>query len=330
MSRPTQDVCRLLKDHPELPQFVNEIYEAKSAGRISWPSWCFIPVGIWSQLAELEYELGNPVDLSDLLAALKETPVTGDLPSQVLLRLPEWAVYVETPGFAFYGHPVEGFYGSLDYNLQHDVPELRLMFAVPPASFQTLSIVLDDSPLEETLANLVKYVDLDKDIENVLPGLSPTEKTAAISKRFVAELSPFLSLLLFVCSEEPEIDDLLVPGTSPKYAAPARRSAAGVFSRRNENACGRWAGLWRDTAPAPRGRRLRPRGDRAHGAQPPAARSLARRVDRPPENAGRAKVQTKLAHPHHRESALKPFSQKRSGCSARLQSTTDSSGRRAV
>lgn len=202
---------------------------------------------MWSQLAELEYELGNPVNLSDLsgflsfvpsvgtwrysqeiyrfdpalLTALQDTPVTGDLPSQVLLRLPEWAVYIETPGFAFYGHPVEGFYASLDFHLKHRVPELRLMFAVQPASFQTLSIVLDDSPLEETLANLVKYVDLDKDIENVFPDLSPTTKTAAISK-IVAELSPFLSLLLFICSEEPEIDDLRVPGTSPQYAAPRK------------------------------------------------------------------------------------------------------------
>lgn len=252
MSRPAEDLRRLLRDHPDLPQFVNEIYQAKNAGKIAWPSWCFLPVGIWSKLAELESELGEPINLSDLsgflsfvpsvgtwrysqgiyrfdrdlLAALKETPVTGDLPAEVLLRLPEWTIYVETPGFEFYSQQVEGFYASLDYNLQHNVPELRLMFAVPPASFQTLSIVLDDSPLEETLANLRKYVDLEEDIKKILPNLSEPEKAEAINRRFVEGLSPFLSLLLYICSEEPEIDDLRVPGSSPKYAS-ARKTKRG-------------------------------------------------------------------------------------------------------
>lgn len=33
-----------------------------------------------------------------LYTALLETPVTGDIPGDVLLHLPEWCVYVETPG----------------------------------------------------------------------------------------------------------------------------------------------------------------------------------------------------------------------------------------
>lgn len=252
MNRPAEDLQRLLRDHPDLPQFVNEIYEAKWQGELSWPAWCFIPVGIWGELARLESETDREVDLPylnfflsfvpsvgtwrysqgiyrfdpELLAALKDTPITGDLPAEVLLRLPEWAIYVETPGFDFYSEPVEGFYASLDYNQQYQVPELRLMFAMEHGKFQTLSIVLDDSPLETTLANMRKYVDLDVDIKKLYPELTEEEKVSAINQRFVEGLSPFLSLLLYICSEEPEIDSLREPGSSPKYAS-ARKTKRG-------------------------------------------------------------------------------------------------------
>lgn len=252
MSRPAEDLSRLMHNQPNLPQFVNDIYKEKMQGELDWPSWCFIPVSIWSKLAERAFDSSAQMDLrslssflsfvpsvgtwrysqgvyrfdAELLAALKDTPVTGDLPADVLLRLPEWAIFVETPGFTFYGHETEGFYASLDWNMQHQVPELRLMFAVPPARFQTLAIVLDDTPLEDILTGMVQHIDLAQDIIKDHPELTPPERESAINKKFVEELSSYLSLLLFICSDEPEIDDLRVPGSSPKYAS-ARKTKRG-------------------------------------------------------------------------------------------------------
>jgi hypothetical protein len=34
----------------------------------------------------------------DLLQELWETPVTGEIPGEILLHLPEWCVYLELPG----------------------------------------------------------------------------------------------------------------------------------------------------------------------------------------------------------------------------------------
>ena len=53
----------------------------------------------------------------EIYQALISQPLTGDLPMECLHHLPEWAVYVETPGLSYERHPMEGFIAHLDYNL---------------------------------------------------------------------------------------------------------------------------------------------------------------------------------------------------------------------
>ena len=40
--------------------------------------------------------------------AVRDTPVEGDIPCEVLHRLPEWCVYVETPGMTAFQAPLHG------------------------------------------------------------------------------------------------------------------------------------------------------------------------------------------------------------------------------
>ena len=53
----------------------------------------------------------------EIYQALISQPLTGDLPMECLHHLPEWAVYIETPGLSYERHPMEGFIAHLDYNL---------------------------------------------------------------------------------------------------------------------------------------------------------------------------------------------------------------------
>lgn len=57
----------------------------------------------------------------DLYAALITTPVDR-LPVEVLTLLPEWGVYIETPGHDRFN----GFFASCDYDPRNGSPELRL------------------------------------------------------------------------------------------------------------------------------------------------------------------------------------------------------------
>jgi len=53
----------------------------------------------------------------EIYEALISQPLTGNLPTDCLYHLPEWAVYIETPGLSYERHPMKGFIAHLDYNL---------------------------------------------------------------------------------------------------------------------------------------------------------------------------------------------------------------------
>lgn len=71
-----------------------------------------------------------------LLRELWDTPLTGDLPGEVLRRLPEWCVYVETPlGATHLGLPLLGFWAHLDPDPRG--LELRLLPDLQPPAGET-------------------------------------------------------------------------------------------------------------------------------------------------------------------------------------------------
>ena len=62
----------------------------------------------------------------ELYDALVGQPLQGDLPVNSLFHLPEWGVYIETPGLAFEGVPLDGFIAHLDFNLYSRGIDLQL------------------------------------------------------------------------------------------------------------------------------------------------------------------------------------------------------------
>lgn len=53
----------------------------------------------------------------EIYQALVRQPLSGDLPQECLYHMPEWAMYIETPGLSYGRLPMEGFIAHLDYNL---------------------------------------------------------------------------------------------------------------------------------------------------------------------------------------------------------------------
>ena len=49
----------------------------------------------------------------EIYEALISQPLTGNLPTDCLYHLPEWAVYIETPGLSYERHPMKGFIAHL-------------------------------------------------------------------------------------------------------------------------------------------------------------------------------------------------------------------------
>ena len=118
-----------------------------ATGTATWPSWCDLPHWLWTIITAHEIgplQMRNPVThfraMGDsaimaalgiwrmtqgiyrfdemLYAALIDTPMDMALPGELLLRLPEWCVYIETPSECYNGMPIYGAWVHLDYRIR--------------------------------------------------------------------------------------------------------------------------------------------------------------------------------------------------------------------
>jgi hypothetical protein len=62
--------------------------------------------------------------------ALWKTPVTGDIPTEVLFHSPEWCVYITTPEQTWHGALLNGFFANLEHDMNDKRTELRLVLDV--------------------------------------------------------------------------------------------------------------------------------------------------------------------------------------------------------
>jgi hypothetical protein len=149
--------------------------------------------------------------------ALVATPVTGDLPAQVLLRLPEWCVYVETPGLTFgEGGAVSGFFAHLDWDPSTQRTELRLLVDCD-AGLVPLPLVLGAGSLEAAIDDFVRGAAERARDAGLVQGLDGQSLNRISSLARCVE--PMVSLLLYLCSTAAEIDK---GGVRPQNPEPKR------------------------------------------------------------------------------------------------------------
>lgn len=214
-----------------------------------WPAWCFMPLhgayaivagsgrrvplerthhtGIIGALAA--WRVGQVVIRFDpaLYGPLVETPVSGDLPTEMLYRLPVWCLYLETPGLSVWGRSCHGVWVHLDWDERgHD--ELRLLLDVaetpdtaldPLQGLVPVALILGQGSVEDALRRVVASGEAQVQALGYA-GANPDPRDI---KRTVADLAPILSLVLYLCSEAPEW-----PGPPPVNPKPKRTRRHGL------------------------------------------------------------------------------------------------------
>jgi hypothetical protein len=141
----------------------------------------------------------------DLGVALARTPVEGDLPADVLLRLPEWGLYVELPPPVAAAvptpSPLHGFYahGEYDGHAGSPVRELRLVLDTE-AGLVPVAVILGG-----TLAAGLDAVLTSGRRELADLGLGDTlaAKIPVAPMRPITE--PLVSILLYLVSEAADV-----------------------------------------------------------------------------------------------------------------------------
>lgn len=187
-----------------------------------WPDWCFVPMAAAYAVVSgggdnriLPHMIGDVARLvavaswrvtqgiyrfdPALYCALIETPIGGDLPADVLYRMPEWCVYIETPGLSWMDTTLHGFFAHLEWDVGTARTELRLLLD-SEADLTPIPVHIGRWPLAEAVARAL-------DVSRVhAAGLGIPVPDGA-TNTLTDTVAPLVSLLLYLCADDAEIGD---------------------------------------------------------------------------------------------------------------------------
>lgn len=228
MLRPLNHLKTMTERYPDAWRELELLHLSRRQARFEWAEWCYVPLegalgivtegtmaGTGAQLVRRYPErVFDTAFLSalaawratkgvyrfdtDIFAKLCETKLTGDLPIELFFRLPEWCVYIQTPGLHEKERALHGFFANLDHNPEEGRRELHLVLDLE-GKMVPYRLPLRGS-VEASIAAVVK--------EGKRAGDDTTDYVAEWTKL----LSPLISLLLYLCSEKPDVSGPGYPG----------------------------------------------------------------------------------------------------------------------
>jgi len=223
--RPLTFLHSIKDDYPNAWSQLDELRRDRGTDIPNWPDWCFCPMSAWYAVvsSELQVKQVSQLYIADVakLAALGawrytqsiyrfdnavyqsliETVPRGAIPADVIYRIPEWCVYIETPGMQWMSRNLAGFFAHLEYDVNTERHELRLLLDTDD---ELIPIVLHLGAWTITEA-----------IDRSLSETVKQAKTAGVafnkSDDLVMQMSEsvysLISLLLYVCSDGVEYND---------------------------------------------------------------------------------------------------------------------------
>lgn len=244
--RAREHMLTLARLCPGLWVMVDQVRESHS-GRGAWPDYCYLPLehagvvaaaqvrvsggqigaaafaSLASEIATLSaWRMTQGIYRYDpaLYPALVDTPLDGALPASIIRRLPEWCVYIETPGLTVptTGGEMQllGTYAWVDRPQagDHDILILLLDAA---GTHLTVSHVPLIGTMPEALASVAREWRA-----AYARGNSPSMPPESFEALALKTLTPLVSLVLYLCTEEPDISGKGTPG-NPQPVKTRRR-----------------------------------------------------------------------------------------------------------
>lgn len=151
----------------------------------------------------------------DIFNNLITTKIKGNIPTEVLLRLPEYCVFFDTKGFDYGdGRIVDGFFAHLDYSTIENESYLRILIVSDNLLSLPIVLKLGDITIKESMQYIVSRAideidDMNDKTANYLINYSKRDE-------YSNWIEPFINMLLYICQQEPDIDLHRKPGHSPK------------------------------------------------------------------------------------------------------------------
>jgi len=242
-SRPVNHLKTASEIYPRAWKQCDELRGMRGQSLPHWPAWCFLPLAGWYSVVSADAGLNSlppylAEDISrlaalgawrvtqgiyqfdeDLQQAICDTGISGEIPVDVLLRLPEWSLYIETPGMEWGGSELYGFWVHLEHDANTERKELRLLLDNEDA-LEPVILHLGPWTVTEAVDRMASEAKRNAEM------LAANMPDMAHSEDWVAELAthvqPLLGMVLYLCSDEPEVVDRRVPGALPQRPQPKR------------------------------------------------------------------------------------------------------------
>lgn len=236
--RPHSHLITAGKVYPKAWKQVEEMRSDRGKGLPDWPSWCFLPLAGWYAIVSADagvssLDLHLVADVARLAAvgtwrysqgiyrfdpelydSLIATDISGDLPAEVLHRLPEWCLYIETPGREWFGSSLHGFFVHLEHDANDGRSELRFVLDTEDALIG-FPLHLGDWSVAEAVTRACNEA-----ARQAVLRKRPLVRDSSWDVELARVFAPLVSLVLYLCSDRP---DLSGPrGNRPERPRPVR------------------------------------------------------------------------------------------------------------
>jgi hypothetical protein len=229
--RPRNFLAALAKRYPDAWKQVDQLRGSRGNGLPMWPDWCFLPISYAFTLASDKIDIGSSstdfikdtIELTALAAwrvtqgiyrfdsavyrAVRNTPIDGDIPCDVLQRLPEWCIYLETPEQTYGDEVMHGAWIHLEWDANTHRQELRILADLDSGTIPII-LHLGKWSLEEALNRAILECNrnIPPELNNIFGGLF-SQMQNEVKKINKTVIEPIISLLLYLCSQASEIGD---------------------------------------------------------------------------------------------------------------------------
>lgn len=218
------------KNWPMAWDITKKLRSNKGKKLSDWPDWCYVPFAAgkiisaqkknltllekticpWVITAAATWRTTQGIYRfdPDLYDELVGQSLKGRLPSEILTCLPEWCVYIETPGAKFCGTPVYGFWALLNH--AHDTESIGLFLVFNQENGEYFPVFAGaGSETLETYFEKIEVFDAnpsDNDtIMKTFKRIASPEEIGEIRTNFLQNLVPFIQLVLYLCAENTDI-----------------------------------------------------------------------------------------------------------------------------
>lgn len=224
------NVCRR---HPDLNKFVNFALSNKISDE-RWPDNVFIPTDGWAEYLGycLPHEISNneALDLyktaiygtwrytqdvyfpdKKLLDQLKNTKITGNIPINIIFNLPSYSMFIDLSK-----EDMWGFFVQVDYSTFFNTVGLILFLVINYENF--LPVWLPIRKNTTILDAVAEFVEFRKQYAKKHGFNTLVDEY----ERHLEIVHFFVSIILYLCSDKPDICNPLAPGTSPHRPEPKK------------------------------------------------------------------------------------------------------------